>query len=74
MNRTTWVLLGVGKLNLGKGCKMYMHTWIRKPNKDDHNWWICEIGIRKYKFTHTTYWYFSFLFWVLCVEIRKKGW
>lgn len=53
---------------------MYMHTWIRKPNKDDHHWWICEIGIRKYNFTHTTYWYFSFLFWVLCVEIRKKGW
>ena len=32
------------------------------------------IGVRRYKLTHTTYWYFTFLFWVLCVEIRKKGW
>lgn len=51
---------------------MNIHTY--RINKDkDHGWWICEIGIKKYKLINITYWYFSFLFWGVCVEIRKNG-
>lgn len=52
---------------------MTIHWHIRKPNKD-RDWWICEIGVRRYKLTHITFWYFTFLFWVLCIETREKGW
>lgn len=51
-----------------------MHIYIYRPNKNnkDSGWWIFEIGIKRYKLTHTTYLYFLFLFWVLCMEIKKK--
>ena len=50
-----------------------MKIHILRPNKIQ-GWWVCEIGIKRYKLDIVTCWYISFLFWQLCIGIRKKGW
>lgn len=48
---------------------MTMHIY--KLKRPDDYWWVCEIGVRRYKLTNITFWYISLLFWSMCIEIRK---